>query len=651
MVAFADERACCAQADEASETLRDAIAALDADIERLRADLIAFEDRFHQALAREHALEQRIASFVRHLERLEALATRAASRADARAQQTLVDERRRHEVVRWHAERMASLRDAHIEADGAAGATKAPAEAADRAQHAGDAKSLGDDASPDVAAAQRERSKVAYRLLARRYHPDLASGEAQRAVHSARMAHVNALYGRNDWQRLETLAAQANAPSVEERAAASGEPAAAWPERLAAARQRQGRFRAVLDALQDEHDELVASEVAALHEEVAQLARWSPRDPFAALRDAALARAREGLAQIPHAFAALENAVHASRLLTPSSAGRASSVPARRGDPSLPAAFDPHVGHAFCQLGLQALAARRTPAAAAALAAELAPLCTAEPAVMRLALFAYVAQLSPQPIEPLSTFAGLSARFAAACRRDGRVLPLSEALVQGDGLVAVRMDPASPAGYELRLCLRERRLVQAIPTLLRDVRARRLFSDVLAVLGDAMRCGACRSERFAVPLFWLRGLDTLRASVCPRCKAVLRRYVLARGDDVQALLNRTYLDFELVTEATFALGRRPIGLQMLSHQAATFTAGDASERLATDLFERNGLRVRASEVRVAHEGHLLPAATVLARLPSPSLRLALKGAYAGNEQALCDELAYRVRTRYRPQQA
>jgi len=48
--------------------------------------------------------------------------------------------------------------------------------------------------------------KVLYRKLARRYHPDLARGEADRAVSNEQMAEINQAYSAGDLKRLMKLA-------------------------------------------------------------------------------------------------------------------------------------------------------------------------------------------------------------------------------------------------------------------------------------------------------------------------------------------------------------------------------------------------------------------------------------------------------------
>ena len=52
-----------------AESLRDAVAALDLDIETLRSTLCVFEARAHGALRELHARHRSVAGVVRHLER------------------------------------------------------------------------------------------------------------------------------------------------------------------------------------------------------------------------------------------------------------------------------------------------------------------------------------------------------------------------------------------------------------------------------------------------------------------------------------------------------------------------------------------------------------------------------------------------------
>jgi len=85
-----------------------------------------------------------------------------------------------------------------------------------------------------------------------------------------------------------------------------------------------------------------------------------------------------------------------------------------------------------------------------------------------------------------------------------------------------------------------------------------------ACSGNTSPCAGCKRDVYVTPLYRTRGLDDLRSSVCPRCGTVHQSYWMPKGKDVQAVLNPTYLDYELVSEWTFELAHLSIAMQLFT---------------------------------------------------------------------------------------
>ncbi|HZH02739.1 MAG TPA: hypothetical protein VEY30_03075, partial [Myxococcaceae bacterium] len=141
---------------ELLEEKRDAVAALDLELEILRHTLSDFEARYRWALAEEHATLLRVQAVVRHLERWEEL-LRDARGEDWGARSRGFESHRARDFRR--------------------------AESARR--QAGPAPKRAEAPAPEDASYAQERAarlKSVYRALARRYHPDLASTEEEQAA-------------------------------------------------------------------------------------------------------------------------------------------------------------------------------------------------------------------------------------------------------------------------------------------------------------------------------------------------------------------------------------------------------------------------------------------------------------------------------------
>lgn len=609
------------------EACRDRIAELDVDTETLRQDLQNFEQQYLRALSFEHAVLGRIDGLLRHASRWLTLLQQSNSSRGRRAHASSLFERRSEEIYAWHAARSQERA---------------------QTQDAAEVAPQLDEAVPrsQLPSSSRERLKVAFRALARRYHPDLAEGEQDRQKRSRLMAHVNALYHAGDWQRLEALLTSVQGAQGDDvLAQAEALQTLSLPERIAAAQKRLLWFEAVCRGLQDEQDALFAGPTYALWEMLASSPDNGAADPFAVLRDEAQASIAARFNDVPRALRALEEAVRQHKRQQ-GRKGQGVAVHAPDTAALSAASFDPHVGHALSQLGLDTLRARQSSAPVQKCAANLAAMAEQEPALVRLVLFAYIVQLSGQPLPGLDSYAELERRFAAASAHDAQPMSLAEALVYGDTLVEFGVHGLGQEHAHARLLLRERHLAQAVPALLQNFAVRQLFAGVLLHLGEQHSCAACHKRSYHVPLFWVRGVDDVRAWVCAACGVPRKRYVMARGDDIQAVLNRAYLDFDIIEECSLQLGRTTIGLQMLATQAAATTVRALRMRLQQDVLQRHGIDLPLADLRLHLGERRIEDAATLGGLNVRRLHVRLRPGARYNEQGLLDELRFRVRTRF-----
>ncbi|WP_420632230.1 J domain-containing protein [Candidatus Leptofilum sp.] len=86
------------------------------------------------------------------------------------------------------------------------------------AEAAGQTVTFAEIALPELATPQQEReaAKRLYRELARRFHPDLAAGTAERAYMTAIMSAVNVAYEQQNVEALHNLAGELDATAVAE---------------------------------------------------------------------------------------------------------------------------------------------------------------------------------------------------------------------------------------------------------------------------------------------------------------------------------------------------------------------------------------------------------------------------------------------------
>jgi len=187
----------------------------------------------------------------------------------------------------------------------------------------------------------------------------------------------------------------------------------------------------------------------------------------------------------------------------------------------------------------------------------------------------------------------------------------------------------------------------AVAVSLDGFRVRRLFRGVLGLLSRGARCEGCSQDVYPVPLYRLRGVDNLRATVCPSCGFTLSSYWLPKGQDVQAVLNRTFLDFDMVSEWSFSLGRGDIAIQLAPSQRDHMTVGDLKRRFVDDVFQRNGIEITRGQVRLLQGGRRVTEKIPLDVLTEQGFRVGLTEAVERSEDEIFELIRHRVRTRFR----
>lgn len=198
---------------------------------RRRAALAEMEQQLRQAEGELAALREEIRRFEAEVER------RLGSSLDALAQleaqiEALNAEVRRQREERLFGERRASYMVGALRPDKPPPVyypgTETPPEAGEP------------QAWPE---AEPTSLKAVYRLLARRYHPDLATNEADRARRTEQMKRINQAFASGDMAALRTLA---GLPAEKQ---AEGEQTFAGEEALSAMRRRLEQVRQQIEAL------------------------------------------------------------------------------------------------------------------------------------------------------------------------------------------------------------------------------------------------------------------------------------------------------------------------------------------------------------------------------------------------------------------
>lgn len=134
--------------------------------------------------------------------------------------------------------------------------------------------------------------KRLYRQLCRRFHPDLAQDEAERACRTEMMAKINAAYTAQDLQELESLVEQPDCDQISPEMAAA--------QRLVSLRDTLQRLQERRQVVDREIDQLIHSDLVDLSVEV-KLASQQGHDLWAEMEadvNEALAEKRAELASL-----------------------------------------------------------------------------------------------------------------------------------------------------------------------------------------------------------------------------------------------------------------------------------------------------------------------------------------------------------------
>ncbi|MBI3178326.1 MAG: hypothetical protein HYZ27_01615 [Deltaproteobacteria bacterium] len=399
----------------------------------------------------------------------------------------------------------------------------------------------------------------------------------------------------------------------------------------------------VLANLREERLHLERSHTCVLYRNVEQ-ARAQAKDLIDEMRGQLRERIEKAYDNIVPAIRLLEDAVDR---YNQARSDHALKRQPKRGQSAIDRLFDPVTYKRLVRLSLEALETLHVSPHARGLAEAFAERAAEQPALVRLVLFTYVNELSPWPLPGLETYEDLRVRFAHLAEKDETPQSLEKALVLGDAEVEYGVRRATDVVAHLGLRFRDPAMREAVPLALRTLAVRREFKRILAVLGERQVCSSCRESVFGVPLFRTRGLDNLRAHVCPNCGHTLASYWMPRGKDVQAVLNAAYLDFELVSEWTFRLGKGSVAMQLLPVQVEASTAGLLKKRLMGDLFDRYDMGVAIEHVRLHQGKKRIADKTPLAHLVSTRFMVHLSPEAKLSEADALEMLRHRIRNRFK----
>jgi len=557
------ERAELSELTRQLDLCRDEIAHVDLEIETLRRELASFETLYLMRLAPELDLATRLTGLVRHLERWIELLTHAPSRQLTKEAHR-IDQRRDREAQGLWAQRVARE---------SARQDPPPQPTAPVSNPGGD-----------------EALKSAYRRLVRHYHPDLARTEDQRLHNGRLMQRINDLYQAGDTSRLLALA---------EHVGVQEPMAIGLAERVTLAAERLAWCEAVVENLREELAELEACELHRLWLRAAR-ERSAGRDLFDALGGDLHDRNLRQLRDVRLTLHQLESTV---KQYNRDHTNPPPTLPARSPkSTALQRSFDPFADKTLVRLGLETLDASSLRPAARRRAAWIEGLAQeTPPTTLRLLLLAHVAQLSHLPLAGLESLDDLQLRFDSLREPGEPAQSLEEALAAATELVEYGVRRATAQLVHLGLRFRSETTAEAMPLALQAAPVRKAFRAVLSVLGEHTHCRGCDDYTFAVPLYRTRGLDDLRATVCPRCGRTQARYYMPRGKDVQAILNSAYVDLGLISDWSFGLARVSVATQLLPVEEETLTVGGLKQRLVQDLFARYDLGLSRSQVHL-HQG-------------------------------------------------
>lgn len=600
------------------ETRRDEIGALDLEIETLRESLAAFETAVSAQTESEAWQVSRVRGVLDHLERWSRLLrdrARFAERFAARA--VRLDSARAKEVRRDDAP-PAKLADDAKDEEGTGGL------------------SLEDVLTPRPAA---DELKTLYRTLARRFHPDLARSEDEHLKFGSLMARINTLYAERDLDRLKSLAEQVKGGEVDDETES-------LEAQVHALETRLKWFDRVLANLKDERrgmDRYPTSLLMKRAEEAGADAK-SKIDFFETLRTELVEDYERLVRDIALAATRLEGEVDRFN----KEALHSALEPKAKAE--LERAFDPFANKSLIRTGLLALKAAQASPAARAKADWLDTLAQENRPLLRLILFAYAVDLATHPLPGLEKLEDLRARLAHV-HGDGPAPVLEELLVEAVGVLEYGVRSVNESRMRTGLRFRDEAVREAVPLALRFSGVKDEFRQVLQALGDRGTCEGCGDDVYAVPLFRTRGLDDLRAEVCPQCGHIQRSYWMPKGDDVQSILNDAFLELDVVTEWAFHIERASIALQLLPIQVEEMTVGDLRARFHRDVIEKNGVEVPLEQVSLMHGGQTLDDGTELLDLVGRSFDVAFANDASVTAAEALELIRYRIRHRFRPEGA
>ncbi len=314
--------------------------------------------------------------------------------------------------------------------------------------------------------------------------------------------------------------------------------------------------------------------------------------------------------------------------------------------------FDPFADKALVRFGLEELEKMHFDGEASRCAEWVLQVAESHTPLLRALLFAYVADLSQFPLPGLERYDDIKLRFELLEDERCKLDPSAErwtferALVEGEQVIEFGPKQATERVVRMGLKIREDAMRHGILLALRRHAIRREFKRVLSVLGERKRCDDCARDVFTVPLYRLRGIDALRALVCPTCAKTLASYFMPRGDDVQAVLNVAFIDFELIHEWSFQLGKASIATQLTQYELEECTVGDLRKRFFNDVLRRNAIDVTLQQLVIEQDGAKLSDRRALEALPSRSVVVRFgEGAEVSEGDAL-ELLKHRIRTRF-----
>ncbi|MBN1960074.1 MAG: hypothetical protein JW841_03945 [Deltaproteobacteria bacterium] len=599
---------------------RDQIAELDLEIETLREQLLDFESAYQSRLAIENLDLTRIEQLVRYYERWSDLLQEAPNETIEKHYQKLAA-RRNHELAQSQTRLNQNIKNAK------------------QAKTSSTNINIENDDTKSQALATTlrnsdDRLKIAYRSLARRYHPDLATIESDRVRFSEIMARINSLYHDGDIARLEAMAEQAKGGEVDESELDIS-------TQLETLEQRQEWFDMVLANLQNERQEIESTPTCELMRNTIQAASVGC--------DLILEIKNEMRERVEKSYAYVANATHELELEVENFNRKNSgdNVLSTRQIDALEQRYDPFADKRLVRLGLEELRDLQVSSEAKALAAKLEEQLNTNRSMLRLLLLTYVAELSPFPLPGLESYDDIALRFKILNKKDQLADSLEKTLVLADQYVEFGIKKASEKVVHLGLRFRFDLIREAVPILLRSIPMRREFKKVLGILGDREKCSSCSKNVFTVPLFRTHGLDDLRSLLCPACGHTLRSYWMPKGKDVQAVLNSAFLDFEIIKEWSFHLGRGGFGIQLLPLQADTITVGELKERIFNDIFKRYELEIALEHVFLAQNDEIIDDQQMLIDLDDNTFIILFDDEAKLRETDAWELLRYRVSNRFR----